>query len=132
MRAETLGSMNLAFMGFAFTLSAILFSTEAISGDRSVIPGRWTSLEQECANPTDGVVNVSQTNISASEYGCELFGGDTSDPRHWTMRGRCQEAGEYEDGRQPPLTQIELVERNGVLSILIGTSEPWKLAIKCP
>ncbi len=35
------------------------------------------------------------------------------------MRGKCEYAGEYEGGRVPPVSQIELKVSNGVLKILI-------------
>ena len=88
--------VRLAGTGLIFLLCP-LGIVDARSAE-TIIDGRWTSLETECAIPTDGIVEINEKEIVAIEYHCVLLGGDTSNPRHWTMRGRCEEAGEYEDG----------------------------------
>ena len=101
------------------------------------IAGSWVDSADKCSDPLSngGLVVDRERLLDSHESGCKFEGGDTRDPTHWTMRGRCEGEGEYEEGGGPPLVQINLSVTSGVLTVVIHQGQqpytPFTYSIKC-
>jgi hypothetical protein len=121
----------------AFLLAAWLATANLCTGlpalaDEGAIAGRWADSEAQCSDDSDGYYEISEAGIEGWEFHCEFEGGDTSNPRHWTMRGRCEGEGEFESEADIPLVDVDLSESNGVLTLVTSSDgKPWSLAVKC-
>lgn len=95
------------------------------------VRGEWTENERWCGTPD--VVSIDPNKLEGMEFVCHFEGGDTSNTKHWMMKGRCSGEGEYEDGFKPPLAQIDLFVVSEMLTIRIHDTSrsDWRLAIKC-
>jgi len=124
--------MKTAKLLTAITIS-VLLNLPSASAQEDIVEGKWTENTQWCSDKSAGATITSKS-YEEHEFRCLFEGGDMSDPRHWIMKGRCEEAGEYEDGSTPPLVQIDLEVNTGVLAVKIYDNKykPWSFAIKCP
>jgi len=116
----------------AIAISMLLNSQNA-SAQVDIVEGKWTENAKWCSDNSAGATITSKS-YEEHEFRCLFEGGDTSDPHHWIMRGRCETAGEEESGSSSPLLQIDLKVSAGVLTVTIADNDykPWSFAIKCP
>ena len=128
----------------ALTVITVFIAVTILGGPASpqtqkTIQGKWSHNRENCAverNYNGEYIEVDSDSVTFdAETGCFFKKGKILSPSHWKMTGSCESAGQYEGGGAPPISQIELFVKNGVLHITISGDANFKgstsYTIKC-
>lgn len=137
MTANGKAMMTRTVSSIGAALLLLCSATAAHSGGWGV-EGVWATTEASCPAPgSEGnyesyKITREWMGYTAGEgLGCSFEGGDTSDPDHWTMKGRCGVEGEEDR----PLSQVDIRISGGILRIDIagkGDDGSLRFILRCP